>query len=371
MNGQWIGQYTATNVDGAIVVEIDDIGECFAGRAYLYPRNPPGIPAAVAYFRTPNKEKKCVARGEVTPIDPRTGELASWPDIAPLFPGVTFGTEVEITLNWTRNVLSAKWKSNIQTAGKATLSRSKADRPSEYTPTLMEWDRFKEYVGALDYRRFIFRGQRKPWRLRTNFHRTGRADLARFLAEDIATLHRHLSARTRHLFDRNNADQNGAFFHLAQHHGYPTPLLDWSYSPFVAAFFAYRSIKNSDAVKARDTDRVRIFQFDKQTWERTFNQVKKLTPAMPHFSVIEFIAIENERMVPQQALSGLTNVDDVETYIRSMETPKTPYLKVIDLPLRDRRKAMRDLSLMGITAGSLFPGLDGSCEELRERFFDL
>jgi hypothetical protein len=30
---------------------------------------------------------------------------------------------------------------------------------------------------------------------------------------------------------------------------------------------------------------------------------------------------------------------------------------------------MRELALMGITAGALFPGLDGSCEELRERLF--
>jgi hypothetical protein len=30
---------------------------------------------------------------------------------------------------------------------------------------------------------------------------------------------------------------------------------------------------------------------------------------------------------------------------------------------------MRELALMGITAGSLFPGLDGACEELRERLF--
>jgi hypothetical protein len=30
---------------------------------------------------------------------------------------------------------------------------------------------------------------------------------------------------------------------------------------------------------------------------------------------------------------------------------------------------MHDLSAMGITAGALFPGLDGACEELRERFF--
>jgi hypothetical protein len=368
MNGQWIGQYQATNASGQLVVEVDDIGSHFAGRAYLFPADP-RLPGAVAILRTSDKQNRCVASAQVFPIDPRSGELAQWVDVAPLFPGVTFASEVSVNVRWSRNRLSLSWKSNIDTRGSAMLLKSNADEPSEYAPTEMDWGQFKEYVGSLDYRCFIFRGQRKQWRLRTNFHRTGRADLARFLAEDVATLHRHLSSRTRHLFDRNNADENGAFFHLAQHHGYPTPLLDWSYSPFVAAFFAYRSIRNSEAHKARPRDRVRIFQFNKDQWTSNFNQIKKLTPARPHFSILEFLAIENERMVPQQALSGFTNVDDVETYIRSMEGTGTPYLKVIDLPVTDRAKAMRDLSLMGITAGSLFPGLDGSCEELRERFF--
>jgi hypothetical protein len=31
---------------------------------------------------------------------------------------------------------------------------------------------------------------------------------------------------------------------------------------------------------------------------------------------------------------------------------------------------MQELSFMGITAGSLFPGLDGACEGLREKMFD-
>jgi len=37
--------------------------------------------------------------------------------------------------------------------------------------------------------------------------------------------------------------------------------------------------------------------------------------------------------------------------------------------LRERDHVIRELRLMGITQGSLFPGLDGACEELRERFF--
>ena len=75
-------------------------------------------------------------------------------------------------------------------------------------------------------------------------------------------------------------------------------------------------------------------------------------------------------MVPQQALSSFTTVDDIETYIRSKEEISGKlYLEVIDLPLRERDHVIRELRLMGITQGSLFPGLDGACEELRGRFF--
>ena len=31
---------------------------------------------------------------------------------------------------------------------------------------------------------------------------------------------------------------------------------------------------------------------------------------------------------------------------------------------------MQELSFMGITAGSMFPGIEGACEELKERMFD-
>jgi hypothetical protein len=68
----------------------------------------------------------------------------------------------------------------------------------------------------------------------------------------------------------------------------------------------------------------------------------------------------------------VTNIDDIEDYIKHKEGEKNKqYLTVIDLPLKERTKVMRELSYMGITAGSLFPGLDGACEELRERFFDI
>jgi hypothetical protein len=116
---------------------------------------------------------------------------------------------------------------------------------------------------------------------------------------------------------------------------------------------------------------VRIFMFDQRDWRSTYNQIPKVTSCPPHFSVQEFISIENERLIPQQSISSITNIDDIESYIRSKETPERRYLHVIDLPLSERPHVMRELSTMGITAGSLFPGLDGACEELKERNFEL
>ena len=63
-------------------------------------------------------------------------------------------------------------------------------------------------------------------------------------------------------------------------------------------------------------------------------------------------------MIPQQAASTVTSLDDVESYIKSKETEneKVP-LATIDLPLYERREVVRESRYMGITAGSLFPGL--------------
>ncbi len=116
--------------------------------------------------------------------------------------------------------------------------------------------------------------------------------------------------------------------------------------------------------------KVRIISFDKQLWSNDFNQLGKITPARPHFSIAEYLGIGNERMIPQQALSTITNIEDIESYIKSKEKENSKsYLTVIDLPRSERVKVLTELSMMGITSGSLFPGLDGSCAELRAKFF--
>ena len=110
--------------------------------------------------------------------------------------------------------------------------------------------------------------------------------------------------------------------------------------------------------------------FDQHSWRNDFQQLSMLRTYAPHFSILEFIAIDNERMVPQQALSCVTNIDDIESYIQLRETERgKTYLQVFDLPVSERSRVLADLSVMGITAGSMLPGLDGACEEIKERLF--
>lgn len=123
---------------------------------------------------------------------------------------------------------------------------------------------------------------------------------------------------------------------------------------------------------AMQDDKVRVFILEAPAWKTQWVPSSHLLVPALHFSVLEFFALENERLIPQQAVSTLTNVDDIEAHIRTREITKgTQYLFAIDLPKSDRQRVMRDLGSMGITAGSLFPGLDGDCEELKERFFEL
>jgi hypothetical protein len=283
-------------------------------------------------------------------------------------PDVLFPKSAKVTCELKNEMLSVSWQTEIGTYGSAELPRSKSDQPSEYKSVegIDTWSDFKSYAVQLTPGRFIFRGQANAQRLRTAFHRTNRKDLIKFMLQDIPALHRALSAQTKHVSNLSDGLQNGAFWNLIQHHGYPTPLLDWSESPFVAAFFAFRA----DRYRRSDGEFVRVFMFDRNAWRNDYNQLQKVAPAKPHFSILEALAIENQRALPQQALSSVTNVDDIETYIRFREMERaTHYLRVFDLPYTERTSILGELGMMGITAGSLFPGLDGACEGLRARFF--
>ena len=171
---------------------------------------------------------------------------------------------------------------------------------------------------------------------------------------------------TSHRFNLADPLDHAAFLSLVQHHGYPTPVLDWTQSPFVAAYFSFKDLSK---INLGADEKVRIFIFDSKTWANTFERAGMLMPGFSHVTILEPLATNNPRALPQQSLSSVTNVDDLEQHIRKVEEiTATSFLTAIDLPASDRRTVMQDLALMGITAGSLFPGIDGACLQLKERF---
>lgn len=371
MDGQWYGRFQGDQNSGQIIVNLDDRGDHYSGTVEAH-SDDKQMPNSFVRVKTIDKSDTALLHLDVMALHPKTGDPSPWSSVSSFFSkNIVFPRNLDANVHLKKDVLHLSWCTDVGTAGEADIPRSQAAEPSMLQPIaeIKNWSDFKIFVESIEYRKCIFRGQSKPYRLRTGFHRTGRSDLNRYMSEDIPALHRHVSYKTKHFFNLGMTQENGAFFSLAQHHGFPTPLLDWTYSPFVGAFFAYRAIRKSDALTASPAQKVRIFVFDYKQWKADWTQLLKVTGRPPHFSIAEFVSLENERLVPQQSIFSVTNMDDIEAYVRSKESAGRVYLRAIDLPVSERQAVMRELNMMGITAGSLFPGLDGVCEELRERHF--
>jgi hypothetical protein len=368
MKGQWQGEYKGPSVLGEVFVNIDEVEGRFSGVACVMPNADCRIPSSLLVFETNDKAHSQVVEVHSMPLHPKTGEIVEWAEIKGMYPeGVFHLDKLHAEISTDEISMRIVAKSGEGSHFEASITKSSVDE-SKVPGRSMSWAEFKEHLATLDKNSgLIFRGQEQPWALCTSFHRNGRFRISEFVAKDVKELHRRLVGVTSHLFDLDLPSQRGAFFNLLQHHGYPTPLLDWTYSPYVAAFFAYRHCK----VDVPDKPACRIYVFDVNEWEKAFRQIDALDPFFPHFSVAKLMAIDNPRMVPQQSVTTATNIHDIESYVlkKQNETGKD-FIYAIDLPVKERELAMLDLRFMGITAGAMFPGIVGVCEELREKNFD-
>jgi hypothetical protein len=362
MKGQWLGLYSGST-KGRILINIDEVDDHYEAIAYLKPFDH-NIPSSVVYGKTINKTTEHDILAKTYPVSPETGFEADWDDVKKFYSDdIIHSKESKVNLKMVDDKLHILSKSDLGIELTAELNTTDEKAKSNVVSRELSWGQFKTEISSFSGTKSIFRGQKSPWKLRTTFHRNGRFRISEFTDKDVKQLHQKLSAITNHYFDLNIPDQNGAFFNLLQHHGYPTPLLDWSYSPFVAMYFAFK-----DWPKGYSGDeKVRIYIFDNEAWKNKYAQLKNINPPDLHLSVMEFIAINNPRVIPQQSVTTATNIDDIEGFISVMENKdKTTYLTAIDIPANEREEVMNELRFMGITAGSLFPSIDGICEEIRE-----
>ncbi|MDF1680300.1 FRG domain-containing protein [Ponticaulis sp.] len=364
LTGQWIG-FDQGDVKGTIVIDIDDFGQDRRGHIFFYPdaTDIPGI------YDTINFQKgKLPESLTFTPhlFEVGGGRPLSMEQAAELYPTASFPRQITVVLHRSnQGELHLKWRSDVGTSGKAKLLNRNFNAASKTTlkAKKMSWRAFKTFIDEGNSVGCVYRGQNDAWPLRTTFHRSKRSDLIPFVTGDVPKLYNALSGRLKHVYDLKNPTILASFWALAQHHGYPTPLLDWSRSPYVAAYFAFKN------VTASSEGAVRIFVLQEHPFAHN-GQIFFTTYSQPVVKLIEPMSLENERLIPQQSVLMISNVDDIEWLIETLEAEKNvQILQAIDIPKHEAAEVMKDLRLMGIGAGSLFPGIDGVCEGLREQLF--
>ncbi len=364
-SGQWIGK-SKGDPPGGLLLNLETVSAGIKGTISLFPTDST-LPSSMARLSFSDSSPATVQGAQVAHFISDTGYIPTWPELDASFPGVQLPVYVDATVEILEpEKLRIEWETPVGTGGKAVLKRKNVPVHSSIIadPKIRSWIEFKAFVERLEPEQFVFRGQSRPWPLATSFHRKGRTDLDRYRFEDIPRLHRATSSRLSHVFDLEKQFELGAFLNLAQHHGFPTPLLDWTYSPYVAAFFAFSTCDEEQK------EPVRIFHFDYASY--TIENAQRLTMAsvLPHFSFLEALSIENDRATPQQGLLSLSNLADIENFIGVRESEKkNRYLYAVDLPAGERDSVMSELRLMGITKATMFPGLDSICEELSNRYF--
>jgi hypothetical protein len=182
----------------------------------------------------------------------------------------------------------------------------------------------------------------------------------------LPQFHREAEAVLGMSFNLNDGVDYATVLGLAQHHGLPTPLLDWTRSPYVAAFFAFSDALESSTVGVAADSMVRIYALTAEFMEATTSALVVLPIAADYVSSLAIAPRNNVRLRAQQGLFLATNVADVEAWIRQKEIDlKNRFLYAADVPAVCARDALEDLSYMGLTAATMFPGLDGVGKTLR------
>lgn len=371
MNGQWLGTKYATGQgkDANLVINLDRVGDGYEGLVIHWPIGQPTI-GAVIPIGVPADQNPFTTEGNLQAFTGQVDVPYPFLDASQFVSNATktpnsLPRRVYIEGDWNQDRMRLSFTSDLGFAGHAIVHRMGKHQESRVIAPVLSWQEIKHRFFDLPYRKYIFRGHSDSlWPLRSLFHREGRAELYRYSQQDVQMMYRRLSGALSQPLDITSNDGRGAFLHLLQHHGYPTPLLDWSFSPFVSAFFAFRHFgRVTDTPNKRH---VRIYKFDYEAWTRTIETIPLLATPRNNLSFLEFQTQNNPRVIPQHALSSVTSMDDVESYIATVEKKfNRQFLEAFDVPISDAAEAMDDLRLMGITAGSLFPGLDGACEEIR------
>lgn len=164
---------------------------------------------------------------------------------------------------------------------------------------------------------------------------------------------------------------------LARHYGLPTRLLDWTYSPIVALYFATCDAQhfNEDAClwclnphrlnlhfKSGDTILVPSNKRVKRLIKDAFGNKE---PDGHDILAIAAGEIDIRMLVQQAAYTIHQNANGAD--LRKLTNPAAPILRQFIIPKGAKQHVRELLSRLGISVATLFPDLGHLADELRER----
>lgn len=230
------------------------------------------------------------------------------------------------------------------------------------------WNGFSSFVDLqlANFDAYIYRGHAKEeWKLEPTLDRALADKKLKSIEgkrNQLLEKFKHASRGRRGPNPNSNISEND-WWALGQHHGLFTPLLDWSESPYVAAYFALMNdITEFD-------ENIVVYGLNRNLCEKRNTLIKKSANNVQDRDAkcIEFIrplTDENPRLISQRGL--FTRVPDhvtieewVHTTCEYSKESGACLLKIL-IPNFDKHNALKSLNRMNINHLSLFPDLDGA-----------
>lgn len=255
-------------------------------------------------------------------------------------------------------------------------------------------DQFETYLEKKDAE-WVFRGQsREDWELTTKIER-----LRERFEVDWNALPKHESRllrefqRRAHIYHHALPDKGDdvAWLALLRHHGGPTRLLDVTYSPFVATYFALEGADRHTDSAVWAIDKKWVYDqakrvadqnnlckyFDSFSRDRDGKSFRQLFMRVPPLRFVRGMNPKqlNERLTLQQG-SFLCPGDLTASFEENLKElakneDSSDYIHKIVIGNQCGQDFLFRLRKMNIDKTTLFPGLDGFAQSLNTRFVEI